>query len=230
MFKTCGTIPIVFYSKGLNQRIFARVRALLEDYLAFLEKNHGKRYKELARTQKQPYLILCDRATEIGSTLVHPWHYACLVHETLGIKNNKVSLQSQETENKSKTRFAYFSEVDYDLDVAKDDFWRDSLNTPFPFVSENIAKKAEEWTKEYQEMGHKKISKETDATEATDNLVDAMDKVPQTVEKKKRYANQPLTPESTSTTTSSPSSSPKSKRGGSTSSRKSSSCSCRAGT
>lgn len=39
---------------------------------------------------------------------MHPWHYASLIHEILGIKNNKVTLQSEETKNKK---------IDYNLDL-----------------------------------------------------------------------------------------------------------------
>jgi len=34
---------------------------------------------------------------------MHPWHYAELIHEVIGINNNKVVLESEETEGKSKT-------------------------------------------------------------------------------------------------------------------------------
>ncbi len=53
-------------------------------------------------------------------------------------------------------------EVDYELDVANDEFWRKSLNTPFPYVAENMEKEVEKWQQQYNEMGHKKISTETD--------------------------------------------------------------------
>jgi len=30
---------------------------------------------------------------------MHPWHYSSLIHDIIGIKNNKVSLKSKETKN-----------------------------------------------------------------------------------------------------------------------------------
>jgi len=43
-----------------------------------------------------------------------------------------------------------FLGVGYDLDVVNDQFWRESMNTPFPYVAENMEKQVQDWQKQYK--------------------------------------------------------------------------------
>jgi len=47
--------------------------------------------------------------------------------------------------------------VDYELDYKSDKFWAEKMGEPFYKISEDIAKETDEWFKEYNSMGHKKL-------------------------------------------------------------------------
>lgn len=103
------------------------------------------------------------RDIDLAPMLFHPWSYAALLHDVLGINNNKVVLQNEITKNASKCHF-YFAfliiysvaEEVYDLDPKADPFWGEKMNTPLPIIAEEIDVEMNRWKEEYESMGHKK--------------------------------------------------------------------------
>ena len=49
-----------------------------------------------------------------------------------------------------------------------------------------MSKEVTAWQESYDKMGHKNMDKDIDVKEASQNLTDAMDKLPEMTEKKKR--------------------------------------------
>ena len=39
IFQTCRKIPVIYYTKGLNEPIFEKLKELFEEYLSFLSVN-----------------------------------------------------------------------------------------------------------------------------------------------------------------------------------------------
>lgn len=72
-------------------------------------------------------MILCNRNIDFATILLHPWHYGALIHDILGIRNNKVSMKNEITENK---------EIHYDLDPINDLIWSKKMNIPYSIVAE----------------------------------------------------------------------------------------------
>lgn len=47
----------------------------------------------------QSLLILIQRQRDFCCPLLHPWHYGALIHDLLEIKNNKVEINNELTNN-----------------------------------------------------------------------------------------------------------------------------------
>lgn len=67
-------------------------------------------------------LILLERSIDESVVLLHPWHYGALMNDVYGINNNKIKADK----------------VDFDLDYEKDQFWKQKMNEPFPYVAEDL--------------------------------------------------------------------------------------------
>lgn len=79
--------------------------------------------------QNSPLLILVERDADLGSLLLHPWHYGALIHDIYHIENNKISFKESDS-NVSRT---------YDLDCSTEEsYWVEKMNIPYPDVAEDI--------------------------------------------------------------------------------------------
>jgi len=93
----------------------------------------------------------------------------------LGINNNRVVMQNEITKNIKE---------EYDFDPKSDPFWGERMNTPFPFVAEDIDVEMNKWKEEFEAMDHRR--KTEDMSEISKNLSGALDKIPEMTERKKR--------------------------------------------
>lgn len=57
---------------------------------------------EFRRTDIQPLLLVLDRREDAITPLLNQWTYQAMVHELLGIQNNRVSLESVPGNNDMK--------------------------------------------------------------------------------------------------------------------------------
>lgn len=114
---------------------------------------------------------------DLTSTITHPWHYAALVHDMLGIKKNKVKLKEKPTDPKLSV---------CDLDPQRDYFWAAKLNAIFPEILTDVTNELSQWTLDHEKMGHKKPLADNIENILT-NLSDAMDMLPEMTRKKQMY-------------------------------------------
>lgn len=57
---------------------------------------------EFRRTEVQPLLLILDRREDAMTPLLNQWTYQAMVHELLGIQNNRVSLETVPGNNDMK--------------------------------------------------------------------------------------------------------------------------------
>lgn len=112
----------------------------------------------------QSLLILTTRDIDIAPMLFHPWHYAALLNDVLGINNNRVVMQNEITKNISTfTKYLSYKltqfmtiEEEYDFDPKSDLLWGEKMNTPFPYVAEDIDLEMNRWKEEFEAMDHRR--------------------------------------------------------------------------
>lgn len=75
-------------------------------------------------------LIVLDRNIDLVPMLSHSWTYQALVHDVLGMRLNRITVETVEDGGKVTKR-------SYDLN-ANDFFWARNAGVPFPQVAEDI--------------------------------------------------------------------------------------------
>ncbi len=83
---------------------------------------------------QRPVLCLFDRNFELSVAVQHVWSYRPLVHDVLGMKLNRVSVQGEAGSTGAKGNRGGKS---YELDDT-DSFWVANGNAPFPKVAEEV--------------------------------------------------------------------------------------------
>lgn len=82
----------------------------------------------------RPVLIILDRNVDLTTMLSHSWTYQSLVHDVLGMKLNRVAVETpidEQNPAKGSTKKTY--------DIASNDFfWNKNAPVPFPQVAEDI--------------------------------------------------------------------------------------------
>lgn len=82
----------------------------------------------------RPVLIILDRNIDLTTMLSHSWTYQSLVHDVLGMKLNRVTVQTPiDEKNPAKGT----TKKTYDIN-ATDFFWNKNAPLPFPQVAEDI--------------------------------------------------------------------------------------------
>ena len=68
--------------------IATRLDEKLRDYL----ENEGTLFSNELSSYQRPVLVILDRDIDLGVMLSHPWTYQALIHDLLGMKNNRVDV------------------------------------------------------------------------------------------------------------------------------------------
>ncbi|XP_022645120.1 vacuolar protein sorting-associated protein 45-like isoform X1 [Varroa destructor] len=92
---------------------------------------------EVPRSDISPLLIIVDRRIDLVSTMLNQWTYQAMVHELLGIKNNRVNLSH--LENVAKELH------DVVLSAEQDDFYMKNQYLNFGEIGTNIKLLVEEY-------------------------------------------------------------------------------------
>ena len=74
-----------------------------------------------------PFQILMDRGVDVPVMLHHPWTYHALAADTLDVRLNHITVESEEKGRKLKKT--------YDVD-SSDPFWAENAGRIFPEVAE----------------------------------------------------------------------------------------------
>eukprot|EP00742_Colponemidia_sp_Colp-10_P008971 GILJ01009747.1.p1 GENE.GILJ01009747.1~~GILJ01009747.1.p1 ORF type:complete len:627 (+),score=102.30 GILJ01009747.1:99-1979(+) len=172
---TLGVVPIIRAPTGEAAEYVARgLEARLREHLA----SRNNAFSETAPSNFQrPLLVILDRNVDLASMLAHPWNYQALVHDILGMKRNRVTVEMTPEPGKPNPK-----PKDYDLD-SSDAFWAENSGKPFPTVAEAADGLLAEYKREMEDMGKRAGG---DSLEAAAGLASLVDSLPEMTEKKKR--------------------------------------------
>ncbi|CAJ0916178.1 unnamed protein product, partial [Mesorhabditis belari] len=129
MCATLGLVPVIRASKDnaaeqiairLDQKLRDNLRDARNNLFAFESVRAGQ------LSSSRPVLIIADRSADLATMLHHTWTDQALVHDVLGLDQNRVSMP-----DKGK-------KVDYDLHCGHDRLWTQHKGNAFPLVAEAI--------------------------------------------------------------------------------------------
>ncbi|CAJ0958284.1 unnamed protein product, partial [Mesorhabditis belari] len=129
MCATLGLVPVIRASKDnaaeqiairLDQKLRDNLRDARNNLFAFESVRAGQ------LSSSRPVLIIADRSADLATMLHHTWTDQALVHDVLGLDQNRVSMP-----DKGK-------KVDYDLHCGHDRLWTQHKGNAFSLVAEAI--------------------------------------------------------------------------------------------
>ncbi|CAK7218642.1 Vesicle trafficking between the ER and Golgi [Sporothrix curviconia] len=151
-----GVIPIIRCPKGMAAEIIAtKLDRKLRDHLLSSKDNmfaSGGRPTSSAGTPvSRPVLVILDRNIDLTTMLSHSWTYQSLVHDVLGMKLNRVTI---ETPIDEKNPAKGVTKKAYDIN-ASDFFWNKNAPLPFPQVADDIDKELDRYKADTNEITRK---------------------------------------------------------------------------
>ena len=111
------------------------------------------------RPDVAPLLLILDRRDDPVTPLLNQWTYQAMVHELLGVKNNRVDLSKAPGISRDLHEVVMSSE--------QDDFYRENMYLNFGEIGANIKVLAEEF--QAKQKGHKKIESIADMKAFVEN-------------------------------------------------------------
>ena len=137
-------------------------------------RNYNEPVSKPSASQK-PVLVLFNRKKDIQGMLYHSWKYLSLIHDVFGIKNNTIEFNE---EGKATEHL----ELDFASDADK--ILQKNAFIGFHQAGPNVDASLSEWTREYEKFGGQKQGESM--TDLSSDLTNAIDKLPQMTEGKKK--------------------------------------------
>ncbi|MQM02498.1 hypothetical protein Taro_035262 [Colocasia esculenta] len=176
---TLGVVPVIRCARGgPAEMVASALDSRLRDHLV-VKNNLFSEGGNLGSTFQRPVLCLFDRNFELAVGIQHDWSYRALVHDVLGLKLNRLSVQGDKSGNKS-----------YELDDS-DQFWVSNSWSPFPKVAEEIEIQLSKYKQDVDEVNRRTGGKDgaefdgTDLIGNTKHLMNAVNSLPELTERKK---------------------------------------------
>ncbi|EKX34589.1 Sec1 family domain-containing protein 1A [Guillardia theta CCMP2712] len=144
---TLGVLPFIACPQG---DAAGMVGEALNKKLSEHVRNTNNLFKDHAyspNAHSRPVLIILDRSQDLSVNLQHAWTYEAMLHDILGMKLNKVTINEQVGDGSGRKKSSV-----YDLSV-QDAFWVDNSGKPFPSVTDDIEDKLNTWKSEYDAIG-----------------------------------------------------------------------------
>jgi len=154
----------------INLRIGQRIQALMQMYA----RNHNEPVSK-PKPNQRPLLVLFNRKKDIQGMLYHSWKYLSLIHDVFGIRNNQIEFVDEGKGPES---------LELDFAPGADKILEKNAFTGFHQAGPNVDASFSEWTKEYEKFGGKE--NEQSMTNISSDLTNAIDKLPQLTEQKKK--------------------------------------------
>ncbi|ERT00083.1 SNARE docking complex subunit [Sporothrix schenckii 1099-18] len=153
---TMGVIPIIRCPKGMAAEIIAtKLDRKLRDHLLSSKDNMfasgGRPTSSAGVPVSRPVLIILDRNIDLTTMLSHSWTYQSLVHDVLGMKLNRVTIETPVDE---KNPAKGTTKKTYDIN-ASDFFWNKNAPLPFPQVAEDIDAELSRYKQDTNEITRK---------------------------------------------------------------------------
>lgn len=93
---TLGVVPIIRCPRGgAAEHIAGALDAKLRDALKSRTNLFSEGVLGLTASLSRPLLCLFDRNFDLSAVVQHAWTYKPLVHDVLGLKLNRIALQSE---------------------------------------------------------------------------------------------------------------------------------------
>jgi hypothetical protein len=126
------TVPVVRCTRGSAAEMIARkLDVRLRDHVRSGGFNANANPSTSSASFQRPILVILDRDLDLRPLLFHSWTYQALVADVLDLKLNQVTATVTDDTTKRKQRRTF--------DVgARDFFWTNNGNLPFPQVAEVI--------------------------------------------------------------------------------------------
>eukprot|EP00124_Ichthyophonus_hoferi_P003822 Ihof_evm2s360 gene=Ihof_evmTU2s360 len=186
---TSGTIPIIRCPRNNAADMVAkRLDQKLRDHLKNTRTNLFTEVTSSRPSFQRPVLILLDRTIDLPTLLHHTWTYQALVHDVLGMKSNRISIQSRTEDNRpGKVK-------SYDIDTARDFFWQKHRGSPFPILPSEVEAELNKYKEEAAQMSALSYAIGSDPNAVPDNvdlsanaklLTSAVSNLPALTEKKR---------------------------------------------
>lgn len=173
---TLGVVPVIRCARGGPAEMVAgALDARLRDHLLAKPNLFTEAASAAVTSFQRPVLCLFDRNFELSVGVQHDWSYRPLVHDVLGLKQNKLKLPAEK----------------YELDDS-DKFWVANSWSPFPKVAEEIEAQLAKYKQDVDEVNQRtgggKVGVEFDGTDLignTKHLMNAVNSLPELTERKK---------------------------------------------
>jgi hypothetical protein len=184
---TLGVVPVIRCARGGPAEMVASLLdTRLRDHLVsrnnlFTEAGH------MGTSFQRPVMCLFDRNFELSVAVQHVWSYRPLVHDVLGMKLNRVSVQGDAGSAGAKGNRGGKS---YELDDT-DSFWVANGNAPFPKVAEEVEIQLNRYKQNVEEVNRKTGGSnegdfgEIDMVGNTKHLMNAVNSLPELTERKR---------------------------------------------
>lgn len=176
---TLGVVPVIRCARGgPAEMVASALDSRLRDHL-IVKNNLFSEGGNLGSTFQRPVLCLFDRNFELAVGIQHDWSYRALVHDVLGLKLNRLTVQGEKSATKS-----------YELDDS-DQFWISNSWSPFPKVAEEIETQLGKYKMDVDEVNRRTGGKDgaefdgTDLIGNTKHLMNAVNSLPELTERKK---------------------------------------------
>ncbi|GIL46543.1 hypothetical protein Vafri_3525 [Volvox africanus] len=197
LFSVCvslGVVPIIRCPRGgAAEHIAGALDAKLRDSLKSRTNLFSEGVLGLSASLSRPLLCLFDRNFDLTAVVQHAWTYKPLVHDILGLKLNRIALQSEASVPGPAGIHAGAGKKHYDVDD-KDFFWEACGAHAFPKVAEEVETQLQRYRAAVDEINKKTAAGAGqdgafDPDELlrrnTQNLMQAVSSLPELQEQKK---------------------------------------------
>ncbi|MED6118815.1 Vesicle trafficking between the ER and Golgi [Stylosanthes scabra] len=175
---TLAVVPIIRCPRGgPAEMVAAALDQKLRDHL--LSKNNlFSEAGNFVSSFQRPVLCIFDRNFELAVAIQHDFRYRPLVHDVLGLRLNRLSVQGEKGGMRS-----------YELD-SSDPFWAANGSLEFPAVAEEIETQLNKYKKDVDEVNkrtggtHGAEFDGTDLIGNTKHLMNAVNSLPELTERK----------------------------------------------
>lgn len=131
---TLGAVPVIRCARNsAAEMVGRRLEELLRAQL--LAPHSPFAVSDAQLPAQRPLLLLADRNVDLIAMLHHAWTYQALVHDLLGLQQNRVELP--------RTGDRGGGSVRYELDSSSDEFWAREAAQVFPAIALDIKQELE---------------------------------------------------------------------------------------
>eukprot|EP00163_Fabomonas_tropica_P021018 TRINITY_DN36970_c0_g1_i1.p1 TRINITY_DN36970_c0_g1~~TRINITY_DN36970_c0_g1_i1.p1 ORF type:complete len:480 (+),score=90.23 TRINITY_DN36970_c0_g1_i1:190-1629(+) len=165
---TLGVVPIIRCQRnGPSEMVAQRLNQRLRDHLLSRDNLFDSSSSSSASISQRPLLIILERNVDLALACHHSWQYQPLVHDLLGLRANRVSVEVSDDSNPG----APAKKRTFDLESG-DNFWDKNAGSPFPTVADEVQAQLSAYKADAEEVYRK-----TGLTVGSDGQVQSTEQV-----------------------------------------------------